>query len=479
MSESAPANRLAFRLATNSLVQIVGSAIAAGISFFTFVAMTRGLGPDAYGDYVAATSFLFLPVVLSDLGLATTVLRDISAKPEVTESVMRRSLPLRALVSAAAVSVMVVAGLLMPFDDRTKVAVLIWSVGAYATLMNVAVLPVLQAQLRMHWAVLANVSGRGVSLALTLAALSLDLGFSGVVWAQVLGVVVTFLVDLVVVNRMVSLRPVVDVGFWRELLRGSIVIGLATGLGQVFFKIDGVILALVRPSFEVGLYGAAYKFLELADVVIAAIALSVFPTLTHFAATGNPRLREVVQRSFEAMLAVAIPLSILMFGFAAPLIAVTAGAEFESAADALRILAPYPMLAIVNALFWRVLIAAGADRILLGIAGVVLTVNVALNVALLPAYGFRAAAVTAVVSELFSLSLAAVFMRRQMTFLPRLDYLPILALATAGMVVVVVALPGPPLLVATVALAAYSAVVLAAPGTVRVGFGQVARALRP
>src|SRR5687768_3887518 len=107
MSSGPPGgDRLAVRLAANSVVQIGGSALAAAISFFTFVAMTRGLGPEAYGDYVAATSFLFVPIVLSDLGLATTVLRDISARPENTEAIMRRSVPLRAGISALAVAVM-------------------------------------------------------------------------------------------------------------------------------------------------------------------------------------------------------------------------------------------------------------------------------------------------------------------------------------------------------------------------------------
>ena len=76
---------------------------------------------------------------------------------------------------------MVVLGLLIPFNEQTQVAVLIWSVGAWATLMNVALLPVRQAQLRMHWAVTANVTGRAAALGLTLGALAADLGFEGVV----------------------------------------------------------------------------------------------------------------------------------------------------------------------------------------------------------------------------------------------------------------------------------------------------------
>ncbi|HEX7254656.1 MAG TPA: glycosyltransferase [Gaiellaceae bacterium] len=470
--------RLAVRLAANSLVQIGGSTLAAAISFFTFVAMTRGLGPDAYGAYVAATSFLFIPIVLSDLGLATTVLRDISARPVDTERVMRRSVPLRAALSAAAVTAMVLVGIVIPFDEQTKRAVLIWSVGAWATLMNVAVLPVLQAQLRMHWAVMANVVGRSVSLALTLGALAADLGFDGVVWAQVIGVVVTFLVDLAVVGRLVTLRPVVDLPYWRELVKGSILIGLAIGLGQVFFKIDGVILALVRPGEEVGFYGAAYKFIELSDLIVAAIALSVFPALTHYYANENPGFRPLVQRTFDVLLAAAAPVTLVFLLFADELVIATSGGEFAAGADALRLLAPYPVLFFVNSLIWRVLIAAGQDRALVAIAASVLTLNVALNVALLPPYGFRAAAVTAVVSEVVSIAISTVVLRRREGFVPRLPYAAVILLAAAAMAATALALPVHWALAALGGLAVYVLVLAVLPGTIRDGIRQVRTELR-
>jgi O-antigen/teichoic acid export membrane protein/glycosyltransferase involved in cell wall biosynthesis len=470
--------RLAVRLAANSIVQIGGSALAAAISFFTFAAMTRGLGPDDYGAYVAATSFLFLPIVLSDFGLATTVLRDISTRPHDTEGVMRRSVPLRAALSAAAVAVMVVIGLVMPFDEKTKLAILIWSVGAWATLMNVAVLPVLQAQLRMHWAVAANVAGRAVSLVLTLGALSAGIGFTGVVWAQVIGVAVTFLVDLAIVGRLVSLRPIVDLPYWKTAVRGSVVIGLAIGLGQIFFKVDGVILALVRPGEEVGFYGAAYKFLELSDLIVAAIALSVFPALTHYAATNDPAFRPLVQRTFDILLAVATLVSLVFLIFPTQLIALTAGSEFEAGADALRLLAPYPMLFFVNALIWRVLIAHGHDRVLLAIAASVLTLNIALNVALLPPYGFRAAAVTAVASEVVSITAAVIILRRRQRLVPSLRYGGAIAIAAAAMAAVALLLPVPWAIAAGAAGVVYAAVLLVLPGTVREGFHHLRRELR-
>ena len=58
--------------------------------------------------------------------------------------------------------------------------------------------------------------------------------------------------------------------------------------------------------------------------------------------------------------------------------------------------------------------------------------NLGLNVVFLPLYGFKAAAVTFVVSELFWLLLAVEASRRVLGFLPDLRYAAVVALAAAS-----------------------------------------------
>jgi len=216
---------LTVRLAANTLVQAVGTVAASLVGFFTFAAITRGLGPDAFGDFTAATVFLLIPVVLADVGLSAALLREISADPARTESAMRAALPLRALTAVGTVAIGVAVGLAAPFNDQTKVAILISSVGAVLTIMTFALQPVLQAQLKMHLAVAANLAGRVVTLVLTLAVLAAGLGFKSVVAAQVAGIAVTFLLHLVAVALIVPLWPVIDTRYWRRLVGGSVALG--------------------------------------------------------------------------------------------------------------------------------------------------------------------------------------------------------------------------------------------------------------
>lgn len=465
---------LTARLAANTIVQGAGILASAAIGFFTFVAVTRGLGPQAFGDFTAAMVFLFIPVVIADIGFSTAVLREISAAPDRTERAMRASLPFRAFVSAGVVMLAAAIGVVLPLNDRTTIAILIGAIGSFLTLMTLALLPVLQAQLRMHWAVAGNVTGRLVTLGATLGALALDLGFKSIVVAQVVGIAVTFVVHLFAVGRTVRLSPVVDREYWRSLVAGSIVIGLAIGLSQIYFRVDTVLLALFRSSEEVGLYGAAYKFIELAQFMAAAVAVSMFPPLASFVASGDPRAYDLMQKSFDVLLAGAVFLFVLMLAFPHEIITVSAGSDYRDGATALQLLAPYVLFGFVNAGLWRGLLAAERDWMLLATALAVLILNVALNLALIPTYGYKAAAVISVVSEAAILVPIAWAVRRD-RLLPGLRYAPLVVVAGLAMALVAWLVPGPALVAGGLGTALYAAILLAVPGTVN----EVARSLLP
>jgi len=433
------------RVATNTVVQAVGGALQALVSLGTFAAVTRYLGPSAYGDLAAAMVFLFIPTVLADVGLSAAVLREISAAPERLRSAARGSVSLRVAVSLVVVTTAAGLAFALPFSDRTRTAVLIGSLGTFFTLMNLSLLPVLQAELRMHWAVAANLAGRITTLILTLGALATGLGFKSIVVAAVVGLAITLVVDLVAVWRVVPLRLELDFRYWRSLLRSSVVLGLGLAISLIYFRVDTVILALLRPSREVGLYGASYKFVEFTDVVSYAAVISIFPTLSAFSARGDARFKLLAQKSLDVLVAAALPLAVVMIAAPTTLLELTSGADYRGAAIAVQILGFYPLLAFGNSVLWRVLVAAHHERSLLVVSVSILILNVALNVVLIPRYGYKVAAVTSLASEACSVLLMLVVARARVGFQPSVRYAPVLALACGLMILLVVALPGPQL----------------------------------
>jgi O-antigen/teichoic acid export membrane protein len=465
------------RLASNTIVQAVGIPLQSLVSLGTYAAITRYLGPSAFGDYTTATVFLLIPVAFADIGLSAIVVREISAVPERADAVLRASYSLRLIISALAVAVTVGTSFVLPFDHRARVAILIMAFGAFLSLVNLSVLPILQVQLRMQWAVFANLAGRFVTLVATLAVLALGLGFKAVVLANVIGLAVILAVGVYAARSAYSLRPSIDVAYWRRFLKASLVLGLGLAITQVYFRVDTVLIALLRPAAEVGLYGAAYKFIELTQALAYTVFVSMFPALSAFAARDDSRFAFLAQKGFDVVLAAGLPLTIGMVFAARPLLEATAGDRYGAAAGVLQILAFYPLLAFVDGLLWRILIASHHERTLLLIGVSILTLNIALNLVFIPVYGYRAAAITSIGSEAFSLALGVIAVRRRVGFLPQLDYLPAVVLAGLVMTGVMLALPVERLVAAVVGGILYIVVLVLLPGTVRLTVRELVEAL--
>jgi O-antigen/teichoic acid export membrane protein len=455
------------RLGVNTLAQTAGLAGGTILGFLNFVAVTRGLGTDAFGDLTAATVFLLFPVALADVGLATGVLREISVASDRTEFVMRASLPLRALISIAVLVVALAASLALPFTDRAQTAIWLTSIGSFFTLLTLALQPLFQVRLQMHVPVGANLAGRALTLALILAVFALDRGFNEVVLSYVVGSVLTFAIVLVAAARQISLGPLIRPDYWRTLVRGSLAIGIATGLFLSYYRIDTVLVALIRDSREAGLYGAAFKFVEIAEVLVAAIGVSVFPSFARLVATGDERIRLALQRSLDVILAFSAPIVVGILLAADDLVTFTAGEEFAPAAAALQLLVPYLALLFASGILIRIAAALHVDRLVLVLAVAVLVLNVALNIALLPEFGYKVAALTSTASEACVVVVLSAIVWRRLAFVPSLRYLWVIGSASAAMVAFSWLLPLPALVAVGLGTVAYAGVVVALPGTAR------------
>ncbi len=454
------------RMASNAIVQAGSIPLQSLISLLTFAVITRYLGPSGFGDYTAVMVFLFIPIVIADIGLSAIVLRDVSAAPDRMREIINASIPLRALISLLAVVVTAAFAFVIPLNHRTQVGVLVGSPGAFFTLLNLSLLPVLQVQLRMHRSVAAVLLGRSATFALTLAVLAGGYGFNAIIAANVAGLAVILIVNATTVHRAVSLKPSVNLEYWGGFLRASLVLGVGLAISQVYFRIDTVLLAVLRPSREVGLYGAAYKFVELSEVFLAAAVLTLVPALTSLAARSDPRFIPMARRGFEMLAAITAPVALVMLLAPEELLRFTAGSKYEAAAGALQILALYPIVAGTNSLLWRMLIAAHLERILLICAVSILSLNVALNLVLIPIWGYKAAAATSVASEAVSLALSLWFVRRRLQFTYPAHTLRLVLPAALAMAAVALAVPGPRTVTVVLGLVVYAGVVVSFPGVV-------------
>lgn len=179
--------------------------------------------------------------------------------------------------------------------------------------------------------------------------------------------------------------------------RGTIVIGVSALVLMVLFRVDAVMLGVLRGDAEVGIYTAAYRLLETVLFVAFALRNAVFPVMS---ATGSAgRLGAAMQGGTAALAVVYVPFTAVLLAESGPVLNLLFGEPYgQASATALRWLAPAPLLFAIAYLGNSALQAAGRNSGMLAGAVTATVMNVGLNLALIPAYGAAGAGASSTIS---------------------------------------------------------------------------------
>lgn len=175
-------------------------------------------------------------------------------------------------------------------------------------------------------------------------------------------------------------------------------------LGVIYFRLDTFLLSFLSSDAEVGLYGVAYRVLEVLIVVPVYLMTTLFPEV----ARQRPhaaRLNEIVQGAFSSVVLAGVPLVIVFAAFAEEIVAVAGGPRYADASPVLRVLVVAVAILFVNTVFFQSLVALNRQRNLFMLLLGVLVGNVALNLLLIPPLGAMGAALALVVTEAAALGL--------------------------------------------------------------------------
>jgi O-antigen/teichoic acid export membrane protein len=406
------------RVASNTLVQLAGKGVVLAIGLVSIAVLTRYLGPDDYGKYTLALMYMQLFGVLADVGIYTTVVREISKAPERTEELVGNALALRLVLALCVIALACGVSLLLPYEHQVRVAILLAGGPLLIGMVNTTFVAILQSRLRMSRAVVGDVAGRAASLLLVLVVVWLDLGIYLVLVAAAGGAAVTLIVTWRLTRPLARVRPLGERAIWRSLLKTAIPLGLALAINAIYFRADTLIISLYEPYSEVGLYTLAYRVLELALVVGTVFLNTTFPIVSEAVASDPARARRAIQASSEVCVVLGAPLVAGGLVLAPQIVELAGGEDFSGSAEPLWILLAAGALAWVNGVFGYALIARERQASALWLNVTALIFNVGLNFLLIPRYGIVAAAIVTVASELVILLGSIPLMRRWFDFFP-------------------------------------------------------------
>ena len=412
------------RVAKNSLVPMGLALLNKGIDFAFALVRLRILSPAGEGSYTFAIGFYVIFEILVRFGLGTLLTREVARDRSqanrylLNVSVLRGWLWLASLPLLAAVMLAYGAWGGLTRDEGL-------AIGCFALALLFAAIAdgisaVFNAFEQMEYP-----SGISSAIALSKVALGalvllppLSWGFVGLAGVSVVMNLVQVFWLLALMRSKLPLAPAtrrdLDPVLQRQMLTGSLPLMLNHLLAHIFFRLDVWILKPLAGAVAVGLYGAAYKYIDGLNVIPSYFTLAIFPLLSRYAQQTDQSNggRATLLRSYVVAVRLlglmSLPIAILVTFIATPLIAILGGSGYlPGAAIALQLLIWSIPIGFTNSVTQYVLIAVDQQRFLTRAFVIGVAFNIAANLIFIPRFSFYAAAVITGLSEL---TLCALFM---------------------------------------------------------------------
>lgn len=442
------------RVALNTAVQFAARLLLTVLGLVTFGLVARHLGLQGFGRYSLVLTFVPLFASIADLGITTIAVREISRDPGSARRVVSNVVTVKAAFALAAALLLLALIPLLPYSSELRIALALALAGLVLQAMSLVPSIVFQSRLRMDLQAAVDLTVAAANLSLVAVVIAAGGGLHALVLAWVASVAIGCAMAFALALRLGRFRPALDRAVVRPILRRALPLGLVAVLGIVHFRIDAILLSLLRPIGDVGVYNAAYRFLEQALVAPALFMTAIFPVLAGYAAAGDARLAATVRKALTFLLLIGAPIGVGAFVLAEPIVTLVAGPAFDEAATPLRILLVAVVIAFVSTLFVNLLIVYDVLGRLLAVSVLSVTLNIALNLVLIPRYSYNGAAVATVITEGLGAAVIALWAIRRCGV--RIEWAPMLriAVAAAGMAVVAIVASGQPLAVPILAGAA-------------------------
>ena len=367
-----------------------------------FIYIARELGDEDFGKLSFAYSFAGICFIAADFGLSTILIRNVSRQKELTKEYVGNILTLKIVLSFICVSVI---GLFILFTDYPAdvitILVIFGGVMFFKALVDFFC-AVLNAHERMD--IEALIKGANHILLFLSGIVILVLGHGLFVLTNIFFAV--YLISSIIGFYMVyvivvEIRPCFDLRFWKYILRESLPLALTVVFTVIYFKIDIVMLSLIRgDNSEIGWYSAAMRLIELVGVLPALIVSALFPIVSSLYKESLDSLKNVFKTSFRYLLAIALPITVGTLLLSEHLTYTIYGEEYVKTIPALKILSLAIIFIFVNYILMNILVAVDRQKTNAIMAGTCVFVNIAMNMWLIPHYGYLGAGTATVITEL-------------------------------------------------------------------------------
>ncbi len=412
---------LAKKIAHNTLIQIAGKIVSTVLGLFSLALITRYLGQTGFGEYTTIMTFLTFFAVIADLGLTLVTVQMISGQRNEENKILNNLFSLRLVSALFFIGLAPLAVIFFPYSAAVKIGVIIAAISFVFPALNQILVGLFQKKLNMDRSALAEVASRVVLIVGIVMTQSLNAGLIGILIASIASSATSFLLHYIFACKFAVVKFEFDLSLWKNIIARSWPLAITIVLNLIYLRADTLILSLFRGSEVVGLYGAAYKIIDVLTTLPFMFAGLILPILTTaWVEKNSDYFKKILQKSFDCMAIVALPLVIGAQFLGKPIMYFIAGPDFVLAGGILKILIFAVAAIFLGTMFSHAVIAIEKQKKMIGFYVFTSISSLIAYLYLIPRFSYVGAASVTIYSEVLIAIFSAYCIFKYTRFFPSL-----------------------------------------------------------
>lgn len=370
------------------------------VGLFVGIWVTRYLGPERFGLFSYAQSFVGLFVVIATLGLDGIVVRELVKDESRTNDLIGTAFYLKLIGAILTLLVLVIATQFTSNDRYTNLLVFIIASATIFQSFNVVDM-YFQSKVLSKYVVFSNIISLFISSIVKIILILINAPLVAFAWAILfdsivlaLGFIYFFLkystseIKKIKFNKTIAISLLKD--SWPLILSGVVV--------SIYMKIDQVMIQEMLGSEAVGQYAAATRLSEIWYFIPTVVASSLFPAIVNAKRQSEELYYDRLQKLFDLVTWIAIAIALPMTFLSDMIVNMLYGEQYNQAASVLMIhiwASVFVFLGVVSGnwfinenlqllAFWRTFYG--------------MISNIFLNLLLITKYGIQGAAIATLIS---------------------------------------------------------------------------------
>jgi len=395
-----------------TLALIIQKLISFG--YFSYIAVK--IGPANLGYYTFALFFTTIVSVLIDFGLANVLVREVSKFKEKSQQYLSSALAIK--IPLAIISYLLAVILINVLANPVLVRQLVYITGLIMVLDSLTL--TFYAFLRGHQNLKYESLGTVIFQLIVLVSGVVIVNFTLDLRILMLAILVASLFNaiystwLIKVKLHLSFFKKVDKLIIKSLLLIAVPFALAAIFTKVYAYVDTVLLNQLVGNTAVGYYSIPYKITFSLQFIPMAFIASLYPAFASYFVSSREMLKTAFERSMVYLAIIGVPLTFGLVALARPVMLKVYTSQYEPSVLPLQILGASLAFLFLNFPLGALLNACSRQARNTVHVGLVMVINIILNLLLIPRFSYIGAAVASSVSTIIMFGLQF-YVARQIT----------------------------------------------------------------